>query len=87
MKTKAKYPEGSIVRHKKYKYIAKILERHSSEVVLHLLTEPPLQFLASDHYFTHGWENQNGLYIVSYSPNSINVIFEDAPKAARVLYG
>jgi len=82
---KAKYPVGSIVKHKTMGYIARVVERDSYCVVLEVLkgdnTNVPWDNKDIDS--DTGYEKVR----LGYSPNSINRIFEDLGPSASILYG
>lgn len=82
-KSRAKYPVGSVIKHKTMGYIAKITERGYDYVELEVLkgktTNVP--------YYNQGFREEGKVEIVVYSPNSINRIFEDLGPSAKILYG
>lgn len=81
-KSRAKYPVDSIIKHKKYGYICKIIYRDSHEVILSVIKGDKVEnTLKNAHY-----EDEGGLRLY-YSPNSINLIFEDLGPSAKILYG
>lgn len=83
--SKAKYPVGTIMKHKSTGLICRISERSSYMVWFEVLKGDPTQHKMG-YYNWHHHDEADTKFTLEYSPNSVNRLFEPLGPASAILY-